>query len=456
VRVRNVLRVGSVRIRTTVAAATVVGIALFGVSFWLVEHQRSSLTENIQSTAVLRAQDLVSALQEGTLPTDLAVQVEDSSFVQVINDQDQVVAASINITGEPPIDPHMVDTDKLFFHTIHDSPAGDSAFRVVAISTSTSAGTFTIYVGASLEPVTDGTNSLTSALFIAMPLLVLLVGLITWQVVGLALRPVEEITQQVFEITANDLHRRVPEPTANDEISNLAKTMNKMLERLDRSDQQQRAFIGNVSHELRSPLAGIRAQLEVHQAHPNTADWNDVARDVLDEVARMDQLISDMLLLATVDAGHTHISFGIVEIDQVVMGEVKKIQQNSAITFDTSVVLPARVQGSELHLARLIRNLLENAERFAHTTIRVHVLRDADSVRVEIADDGPGIPVDALELIFERFTRLDESRARPDGGAGLGLSVVREIAALHHATVSIHDNDPGARFVVEFATQNLN
>ena len=452
-KIQNKLRSGSVRIRTTVAAMTVVGVALVGVSFWLVAHHRSSLTENIQTTAILRAQDLVSALKEGTLPVDLAVQIEDSSFVQVVDNSGKVVAASTNITGESPIDTKPRRNERMFAYTLDESPAGDSSFRVVGLQTQTSIGFFTVYVGSSLEPVLDATESLTSALLLAMPILVLFVGIVTWLVTSRALRPVDAITKQVYEITSKDLHRRVPEPTSSDEISNLAKTMNKMLERLEDSDRRQRSFIGDVSHELRSPLTGVRAQLEVHQAHPNTADWREVTGDVLEEVTRMEQLIGDMLLLATVDSGQTQIDYETIDLNQIVMQEVNKLSNQSTINFEFSSISSSQVQGSALHLARLVRNLLENAERFARANVTVRLSCEENIVRLEVADDGPGIPADARESIFGRFTRLDESRSRPSGGAGLGLAIVREIALLHRATVRVEDNTPGARFIVEFYSE---
>jgi len=451
VKLRIHIRSASVRVRTTVAAITVVAVALVGVSFWLVAHQSSSLTENIQTTSILRAQDLVSALQEGTLPVDLAVQIEDSGFVQVVDSSGNVVASSTNVTGELPIDPKPHRDKTRFAYTLDESPAGDSSFRVVGLQTQTSIGLFTVYVGSSLEPVSDATSSLISALLLVMPLLVLFVGLVTWLVISLAMRPVDSITKQVDEITSKDLHRRVPEPRSSDEISDLAKTMNKMLERLEDSDRRQRSFIGDVSHELRSPLTGLRAQLEVHQAHPNTADWREVTGEVLEEVTRMEQLIGDMLLLATVDSGQTQIVYETIDLNQIVAREVNKLSKNSKIHFELLANSSLWVEGSALHLARLVRNLLENADRFARANVTVRLSHEEHVVRLEVCDDGPGIPTDARETIFGRFTRLDESRSRPSGGAGLGLTIVREIALLHHATVWVEDNAPGARFIVEFA-----
>lgn len=444
----------SVRFKTTVASVVVVGVALFGASLWLIAHQRSSLTAGFQSTALLRAQDLSSALKEGTLPTNLAVQYEDSSFLQVINEKGDVVASSVNITGEKSIKLPIPASQTSAFYTISNLPAGDSDFRVVGLRVQTAAGNFIIISGVSLEQVTDGVSSLTYSLLVAMPVLLFLIGLLTWIVVGLAFRPVEDITRMVFEITAHDLHRRVPQPRSDDEISYLAQTMNKMLERLEKSDQQQRAFIGDVSHELRSPLASVQAQLEVHKMHPETAPSGQVVNDVLEEVSRMNQLINDMLLLATVEEQKISTSFEFFSLDEVVLREVEKIEGFTPLTINISNVHPVEVFGSERHLARLLRNLLENATRFATANIRVSLSMTASGAQLRIDDDGPGIPIEERESVFHRFARLDESRTRTDGGIGLGLAIVRKIADVHHATVRIEDNDPGAAFIVNFKLQD--
>jgi signal transduction histidine kinase len=426
----------------------VVGVAVLGASAWLINSQRSSLTSGLQSTALLRAQDLSSAIQDGTIPTDLAVQFEDSSFVQVINSNGAVVASSLNISGELSLASKIPVSETVAFYTRSDLPAGDSDFLVVGLRVQSTAGGFTIFSGVSLEPAIDGSGSLRNSLLIVMPILLLLVGAFTWIAVGMAFRPVEDITRMVSEITAEDLHRRVPQPNSDDEISYLAKTMNNMLERLENSDQQQRAFIGDVSHELRSPLAGMQAQLEVHQLHPDADLTSQVVSEVLEEVTRMNHLINDMLLLATVEKQRVQTSYEYVSLNEIVLDEVKKIERKSILKINFSNIHAAQVIGSERQLARLLRNLLENAVRFAEANIRVSLIQTDVGVQLRIDDDGPGIPMAQRESVFHRFTRLDESRTRSDGGVGLGLAIVRKIADIHGATVHIEDNHPGAAFIV--------
>jgi signal transduction histidine kinase len=428
----------------------VVGVAVFGASAWLVNSQRSSLTSGLQSTALLRAQDLASSIEDGVIPTDIAVKNEDASFVQVIDSNGTVVASSENISGELSLASKIPVSEIITFYTRSELPAGESDFRVVGLRVQSIAGAFTIFSGVSLEPAIDGSDSLRNSLLIVMPILLLLVGVFTWIAVGMAFRPVEDITRMVSEITAEDLHRRVPQPNSDDEISYLAKTMNNMLERLENSDQQQRAFIGDVSHELRSPLAGMQAQLEVHQLHPDADLTSQVVSEVLEEVTRMNHLINDMLLLATVEKQRVQTSYEYLSLNEIVLDEVKKIERKSILKINFSNIHAAQVIGSERQLARLLRNLLENAVRFAEANIRVSLIQTDVGVQLRIDDDGPGIPMAQRESVFHRFTRLDESRTRSDGGVGLGLAIVRKIADIHGATVHIEDNHPGAAFIVNF------
>lgn len=441
---------GSVRLRTTLFSVIVVGVAVFGASAWLISSQRNSLTSGIQTTALLRAQDLASVIEDGTIPTDIAVKNEDSSFVQVINSSGTVVASSENISGELSLASKIPVSEIVTFYTRSELPAGESDFRVIGLRVQSTKGAFTIFSGVSLEPATDGTDSLRNSLLIVMPILLLLVGAFTWIAVGMAFRPVEDITRMVSEITAEDLHRRVPQLNSDDEISYLAKTMNNMLERLENSDQEQRAFIGDVSHELRSPLAGMQAQLEVHQLHPDADLTAQVVSEVLEEVTRMNHLINDMLLLATVEKQRVQTSYEYVSLNEVVLTEAEKIKGKTTLEINFSNVHAVQVIGSERQLARLLRNLLENAVRFAEANIRVSLIKTDVGVQLRIDDDGPGIPMAERESVFHRFTRLDESRTRSDGGVGLGLAIVRKIADIHGATVHIEDNHPGAAFIVKF------
>ncbi len=286
----------------------------------------------------------------------------------------------------------------------------------------------------SLESVRAGVDTFRLALLIGVPVVVLDIGLVAWLVVGRALRPVEAIRRRVTEIRSSALDRRVPEPPGDDEIARLARTMNEMLDRLERSSDRQRQFVSDASHELRSPIASIRTQLEVAAAHPEAIDWPEVAAGVLEESGRMERLVDDLLALARADEGAIRRRTETVDLGEIVLSELERVD-GPAIESDG--VSSQVVDGDALALRRVIRNLLDNASRHAASRLSVEVRRDAAAVIVEIADDGAGIAVGDRERIFERFTRLEEGRARDAGGAGLGLAVVREIVAAHGGEVSV-------------------
>jgi signal transduction histidine kinase len=287
-------------------------------------------------------------------------------------------------------------------------------------------------------------------LLIGLPILLLLVGATTWVVVGRALRPVESIRAEVESIGAQDLHRRVPESSTPDEIGRLARTMNAMLGRLEDATDRQRRFVADASHELRSPLTGIRAQLEVDLAHPAAADWQTTEQDVLVDAIRLQRLVEDLLTLATSDASALDASSReLVDLDEIVLSEARRLRSRTPHQIDTTHVSGAQLAGNRDQLARAVRNLLDNAARHANSTVTATLAESERAITLVVADDGPGIPVEHQQRIFERFTRLDDARTRDNGGTGLGLAITQEVVIAHGGTIRV-DCAPGARFTVSF------
>jgi signal transduction histidine kinase len=220
--------------------------------------------------------------------------------------------------------------------------------------------------------------------------------------------------------------------------------MNAMLGRLQESAERQRRFVADASHELRSPLARMRAELEVDRAHPGSADPAATSASVLDETVRLQQLVDDLLLLARGDAGALDaVRTAPVDVDAVVERLVADRREHEP-PIDTRGVTPVQLSADEAQLRRAVGNLLDNAVRHARGAVSVTLAeRDGDAV-LTVADDGPGIPADERERVFERFTRLDDARSA-DGGAGLGLAIARDIAERHGGTLTLED---GSRFVL--------
>ncbi|MEU0810005.1 HAMP domain-containing sensor histidine kinase [Streptomyces sp. NPDC005970] len=278
--------------------------------------------------------------------------------------------------------------------------------------------------------------------------LVLFVAALTWLLVGRALRPVAAIREEFTEITERDLHRRVPVPKARDEIFRLARTMNATLDRLHRAMTRQRQFVADASHELRSPIAAVRAQLELALARPSRTDWPTVVHKALQDTDRLQAVASDLLLLARLDAQEAP-SRAPVDLAALAAEEVRRHPGVVvAAGEDGHAGPPAVVHGSRVQLSRLLTNLVDNARRHTRTTVSVGVsvgvgVHGDGMVELSVDDDGPGIAEADRERVFERFTRLDDARARQDGGTGLGLAIAQDIAHAHGGTLTIGTSPRG-------------
>lgn len=292
-------------------------------------------------------------------------------------------------------------------------------------------------------------------LVLGLPVTVLAVASIAWMVASRTLRSAEAIREQLVHITANDLSRRVPVPRSGDEIARLAITTNETLDRLEGAITRQRRFVADAAHELRSPLAGLLNNLEVSLAHPDRADWPQVVQTALGQARRLRELTDDLLLLARLDRAVTPPD-RVVDLDAVVAEQVaeRRFAHAEGPRFTLAATSgSAQVAGDESQLGRLLRNLLDNAATHARTSVQVSITdTSADQVDVEVFDDGPGIPPDDRDRVFERFTRLDSARDRDRGGAGLGLAIARDIATQHGGSIAIADSDLGTRVIVRLPT----
>jgi signal transduction histidine kinase len=434
----------SVRLRITVLAAllTTVAIAIGGTV--LVTSLRSSLIEAADVSSRTRANELASAAAKGQLPESIA-NIAEEGVAQVVTDDGTVLAASENVRGEARIShmtPRRGDPVKLI---LHDAPDEDETedYRVWAVR---GAGV-TAYVGTSLEDEREVILELTRSLVIGLPLLVAVFAAGTWLMVGRTLRPVEDIRAEVASISHQRLDRRVPTPPSNDEIGRLARTMNEMLGRLEDAANRERDFVGNASHELRSPLAAFRTQLEVAVAHPDGVDWPNLASSLLADSNRMESLVHDLLFLAREDAEDTR-PLKPVDLDDVVLEEVAGRRGTCPVEVHTEGVGAAPLLGHSDDLAWLVRNLLDNACDHASSRVDVTLATTDGRVELTVADDGPGVAPDDRPRIFDRFYRADATRSRHSSGTGLGLAIAVTVAEAHGGSIRLLDGDEGTRFVV--------
>lgn len=424
-------RAGTVRAGTTAVATVVVGIALVAGATALLTVLRGTLIDEVQEAARAQALGVVSQLESGRPPTLEVSGSTDEQLIQVLGSDGSVLASSANVAGRPAVTWLPLGESAQVV-----TPLDDDEFIAVAEGAHTAAGPRTVLVARALLGVIETTTVVTRLLIVGLPILLVVVAVTTWFTVGRALAPVEAIRREVDEISAAQLHRRVPQPKADDEIGRLAATMNRMLARLESARDSQRRFVSDASHELRSPLATIRQHAEVALAHPNTTTTKELADVVLAEELRMQRLVEDMLLLARADEDVPP-QRAPVDLDDLVFEEARRLRSTTSLQVDTSAVGAARVHGDVDALRRVLRNLGENAARHATTRIDITLADRGSDVVLTVGDDGPGIPEAERERVLKRFVRLDESRSRDDGGSGLGLAIVDEVVRAHGGTVSI-------------------
>ncbi len=434
---------GTVRVRTTIAATVLVGLALLAGGIALVVAMRDALTDEVRDVARVRAADTAAALEAGTDPSFVATglnQDDDDAFIQILDGDGNVVAASPLLAGDPPV-------ARLGPGESAEVEATDEDDEFLAVAAD--AGRYTVIAGRILDTVNESTSVVTNLLMVGLPVLLAVAALTTWLVVGRALAPVESIRREVDAISSAELDRRVPNPPGNDEIARLAMTMNSMLERLERGQARQRRFVADASHELRSPVASIRQHAEVAQAHPDRTTVGALAETVAAENLRVERLVDDLLLLTRADEHTLQLQQRPVDLDDLVFEEAHRLRDATSVRVDTSRVSAGRVSGDRAALWRALRNLGDNAVRHAASQVAFALNVQDGAVVLDVDDDGQGIAVADRQRVFERFVRLDAARARDAGGSGLGLAIVAEVVAAHHGTISIANSGlGGARFQV--------
>lgn len=444
----------SVRVRITAVAAVVTAAAVGTAAWLLVRSVEDTQLSQVRDDVDANLDQMATRLQAGDDPQDVVDAIE--GRIEVTDDDGEVLASSMAPTGTT----RDTDDDERDAADAASTPSGRGIaadLEIITRTVQTPSGDMTVKASVPVDQVARSVAAVRRGLVVGLPVLVALVAALAWVLVRRALRPVDALRAEVDEITGSTTHRRVPEPPNDDEIGRLARTMNAMLTRLDTSATHQRQFISDASHELRSPVTAIRAALEVARSKGDRADWTAVADTALRHESRLESLLDDLLLLAAHDENSTTTRPPTpVDLGRLATAEAEHPRRVPVhVTHHPSPTTgPERfeVLGDADQLARVLTNLLDNAARYAATAVHVTVTRrDGDrEVRLTVDDDGPGIPPGDRERIFERFTRLDDSRARHNGGTGLGLAVVRSIVTHHHGHVRVDDSPTGgARFAVE-------
>lgn len=444
---RTVRWARGVRARTAMSATLVVAVALAVAAVALVVLQRRQLVHGLASVAQQQGAEVAAQITEGGIGavdiTAVSATAGERALVQVVNVDGTVAGASASVQGEGPVSSANPGAGEVVVQAVKSLPIGDGEpFVVVTTGVRTGGGVARVVTAQSLETVERSTSVVLTLLGVGYPLMLLVVGGTSYWLASRALAPVEAIRRRVGEVSAVDLDARVPVPASGDEIARLAETMNTMLARLQKSASSQRRFVADASHELRSPLATIRAATEVANSHPEALDWPAAAATVLAETDRLERLVGDLLLLARADEHGLAMRMEEVDLDDIVTEEAARLRHGGLhhVVVDVRSV---RVRGDAQHLIRAVRNLTDNASRHARTTIELHLHIKDGTAWVDVVDDGPGIPMAERDRVFERFVRLDASRERESGGTGLGLAIARQIARAHGGDLTVVYGNPG-------------
>lgn len=449
----------SLRARLTAASTVATAVGLVVAAVLLVWQVNRSLVAGLDDSLRLRVQDGAAAAAAGQFAVARSGQSDGSTLVQVVAANGRVLGSSPNIDGEGRLFTVPAPTSAPAVTQVSRVAAGEGAYRVAARRVSTPDGEVTVYAARPLAEISSTTHQLAIALAGGLPLLVALLAWAAWLLIGTALRPVEVIRGQVDAIAPDQLHARLDRPAGDDELAKLATTFNRLLDRVEAAAGQQRRFLADAAHELRSPVTVLSAQLEVYQTHPSVPVPAGELSQLADQARQLGLLVDSLLSLARLDANQP-MRRQLVDLDDVVLAAVRLSRPAGPggpgeatvppvrPRLDTRTVSAVQVVGDPTALARVVRNLLDNATRYAATTVTVTVEAVGQQAVLTVADDGPGVAAADQERIFDRFTRLDDARSRDRGGAGLGLAIVREIVTAHRGTVTVSDNSPGARFVV--------
>ena len=432
----------SLRTRMLIISSAAVALVLAVGGILLLTMLRAELIDTADDAGTDTATSVADLAQEGVLPPVLAATEEVATAVQVVQ-AGEVISATTNLVGSRPFQLAELKPDEMRMADRETLPFDeDGPFRVISLGTETPTGDATVYVAVDVEDVAEVVTVARKVGSAGVAALIIVLGAVFWVVIGRTLAPVTAIRDRAEAITGSELHQRVPEPVHRDEISNLARTINAMLGRLEDSAKRQEAFVADAAHELRSPIASLQARLETALLSPRATGDDQMPRDLRRATTGWGRLVDHLLLLARSDAGTISAEKVPVDLEEVVRDSIASID-TAAVPVTTKEVEPVQVSGQPALLEHVVTNLLDNAGRYADSSIDVSLHANGRHAILTVDDDGPGIPEHLRADVLERFVRVDESRERGTGGAGLGLAIVAEIVRVHEGEIEITESSSG-------------
>ncbi|MBD0020635.1 HAMP domain-containing protein [Gordonia pseudamarae] len=436
---------GPVRIRLTLVATAVVTVAMAVAAIGMLLTMHRSLIADAESAGANRARQLADALEADGLHaiTPLMLARDPNVADVVIIDADGEVEKS-SVVGVRPLLASLPPGSSKTVRDIRVVGRYNYTYTANAVGVDTPNGPLTVIVSTDQGPITTSVLTVAYTICMVFPGIIIGVALLTYFLVGRALRPVESIRKQADAISGGDTSRRLTVPATGDEIAGLASTMNEMLERIEHSRSRQLQFVNDASHELNSPLTTIIGLLDLARTTGQPIDIHTIETILLPDAHRLGQLVEDLLILARADEKGMRTTPQSVDLDDIVRSEVTRMRALSPADVSSAIVA-ARVDGDPGQLTRAVRNIADNAARHTRSTLSFAISRDdrAGTVTVSVADNGPGVADADKTRVFDRFVRLDAARDRDRGGSGLGLAIVADIVRAHGGTVVAEDNPGG-------------
>jgi len=427
-----------IRLRVTAACAVVMALVLAASGWFLYSRLSSHLATQLQQELQVRAQDLGALVAggHGSLAADASSRLVEpgESYAQLV-DSGRVVDATPPLGGKPVLrgDQLRAAARGPLYATLLSVPGLNESSRVLATPVQRDGRRLLLIVGDTRQNDLETLASFRNELLIAGPIALLLASLAGYLLAGIALRPVEAMRSRAEAISAATPGERLPVPATHDELERLGVTLNEMLDRLEDALRRERDFVADAGHELRTPLALLRTELELALRHDLSAEeLRGAVRVSVEDVDRLARLADDLLLIARSERGELPLQVETVQADELLASVARKFQWRAdAERRPLAHEAPAnlRLHADRLRVEQALGNLVDNALRHGGGTVLLRAETVNGRVELHVEDGGAGFPPAFLEHAFERFSRPDAARER--GGAGLGLSIVRTIAEAH-------------------------
>ncbi|WP_055591537.1 sensor histidine kinase [Streptomyces hirsutus] len=460
----------SVRARTALAVASTAAVVLAAIGWWVHRDVYRQSTQIATEQAVAQLLALSDQLREGVVPARAsAVPYEvvatgrrtavaygggmedfDSGTRHVLpaptgQGSPNSVRLPVNRDYNPGIRGDMAGgMYQVLAADIEADELSSDEVAALGVAADAKLRVYVVVLPSAAEEITETTDRL---LLRSGLVSLVLIAAAAYFAVRIALRPVEAIRVLTASVTASDPRERVTVPATGHEITALATTINTTLQRLDNAAAQQRRFVADAAHELRSPLTTLLASLEVALAYPERTDWPAAATTAARQTRRLHALAEDLLLLARLDTRTPTASPEAVDLTALASRLTEQYPLTERpLTLTCDGTAPAHAHGNPDEYERLLRNLIDNAARHAAHRIQITIRNQDAWVVLTVHDDGPGVPTEDAERIFERFVRLDDARSRDHGGTGLGLAIARDLAHRHRGTLTLTPRTLGACF----------